>query len=167
LGEFIYATGETSLHEVLVDELKRRGATIACAESCTGGTAASLLTSVPGSSAVMRGGVVCYTNEAKRQLLNVPEEVLAAEGAISETTARLLAENVRKTLGADVGISVTGVAGPDSTEGKPVGLVYVGVAVEGLPTLVKELRLAGRRQAIVGRAAKFALLYALQRLKER
>ncbi|MDA5107298.1 competence/damage-inducible protein A [Brevibacillus thermoruber] len=167
LGEYIYATGETSLHEVLVDELKRRGATIACAESCTGGTAASLITSVPGSSAVMRGGVVCYTNEAKRQLLNVPEEVLAGEGAISETTARLLAENVRTTLGADVGISVTGVAGPDSSEGKPVGLVYVGVAVEGLPTLVKELRLAGRRQAIVGRAAKFALFYALQRLKER
>ncbi|MGI6187847.1 MAG: CinA family protein, partial [Brevibacillus sp.] len=103
----------------------------------------------------------------KRQMLNEPEEVLAEAGAISEQTARLLAENIRATLGADVGISVTGVAGPDPAEGKPVGLVYVGVAVEGLPTLVKELRLAGRRQAIVGRAAKFALFYALQRLKER
>lgn len=166
LGAYIYAEGETSLHEVLVDELAQSGRTIACAESCTGGKTASLITSVPGSSAVMRGGIVCYTNEAKHDLVGIPQEVLDSAGAISEETARLLAENIRQKLGASCGISVTGVAGPDPSEGKPVGLVYIGVAVEGLPTVVKEVRLAGSRHAIVSRAAKFALFYALQRLKK-
>jgi nicotinamide-nucleotide amidase len=128
---------------------------------------ASLITSVPGSSSAFRGGIVCYTNEVKNQVLGVPEEVLNTDGAVSEKTAQLLAEQVREKLGSTYGISVTGVAGPDSSEGKPVGLVYVGIAAEGLPTVVKELRLAGRRQAIVGRAAKFALFYALQMQKER
>ncbi|MDF2683502.1 MAG: competence/damage-inducible protein [Brevibacillus sp.] len=168
VGQYIYGTGEdSSLHEVLVTELIRRGETIACAESCTGGTMASLITSVPGSSSAFRGGIVCYTNEVKNQVLGVPEEVLNTDGAVSEKTAQLLAEQVREKLGSTYGISVTGVAGPDSSEGKPVGLVYVGIAAEGLPTVVKELRLAGRRQAIVGRAAKFALFYALQMQKER
>ncbi|MDR7316036.1 competence/damage-inducible protein A [Brevibacillus nitrificans] len=168
VGQYIYGTGEdTSLHEVLVNELRKRGESIACAESCTGGTVASLITSVPGSSSVFHGGIVCYTNEVKNQVLGVSEEVLATEGAVSEQTARLLAENVREKLGTTYGVSVTGVAGPDSAEGKPVGLVYVGIAAEGLPTVVKELRLAGRRKAIVGRAAKFALFYALQMQKER
>ncbi|MEJ8548345.1 competence/damage-inducible protein A [Brevibacillus borstelensis] len=166
LGEFIYANGETSLHEVLVNELKQSGRTIACAESCTGGKVASLITSVPGSSSVLRGGIVCYTNDAKRELVDIPQDVLDTDGAVSRHTAQLLAENVRKKLRATCGISVTGVAGPDPSEGKPVGLVYIGVAVEGMPTVVKELRLAGRRHAIVGRAAKFALFYALQRQKK-
>ncbi|MFJ9499357.1 competence/damage-inducible protein A [Brevibacillus centrosporus] len=168
VGQYIYGTGEdSSLHELLVNELRKRGESIACAESCTGGTVASLITSVPGSSSVFHGGIVCYTNEVKNQVLGVSEEVLATEGAVSEQTAKLLAENVREKLGTTYGVSVTGVAGPDSSEGKPVGLVYVGIAAEGLPTVVKELRLAGRRQAIVGRAAKFALFYALQMQKER
>lgn len=168
VGQYIYGMGEdSSLHEVLVTELARRGETIACAESCTGGTAASLITSVPGSSAVFNGGIVCYTNEVKNQVLGVPEEVLNTDGAVSEKTAQLLAENVRAKLRSTYGISVTGVAGPDPSEGKPVGLVYVGIAVEGMPTVVKELRLAGSRRAIVGRAAKFALFYALQMQIER
>lgn len=168
VGSYLYGTGEnSSLHEVLVHELARRGESIACAESCTGGTVASLITSVPGSSSVFRGGIVCYTNEVKHQVLEVPDEVLRADGAVSEKTAQLLAEHVREKLGSTYGVSVTGVAGPDPSEGKPVGLVYVGIAAEGLPTVVKELRLAGRRQAIVGRAAKFALFYALQMQKER
>ncbi|QRG65421.1 competence/damage-inducible protein A [Brevibacillus choshinensis] len=168
VGQYIYGTGEdSSLHEVLVTELIKRNETIACAESCTGGTVASLITSVPGSSSAFHGGVVCYTNEVKNQVLGVPAEVLETDGAVSEKTAQLLAENVRAKLGTTYGISVTGVAGPDPSEGKPVGLVYVGIAAEGLPTVVKELRLAGRRQAIVGRAAKFALFYALQMQKER
>ncbi len=167
VGQYIYATGETSLHEVVVKEAIQRGETIACAESCTGGTLTSLITAIPGSSAAFRGGIVCYTNDAKHQFLDVPQEVLASHGAISEETARILAENVRKRLGATHGVAVTGVAGPDPSEEKPVGLVYIGVASEGKPTIVKEIRLAGRRQAIIGRAAKFALFYALQRIKER
>lgn len=168
VGQYVYGMGEnSSLHEVLVNELKQRGETIACAESCTGGTVASLITSVSGSSAVFGGGIVCYTNAVKHQLLDVPEQVLHTVGAISEETARMLAENVREKLGTTYGISVTGVAGPDPSEGKPVGLVYVGIATQGKTTVVKELRLAGRRHAIVGRAAKFALFYALQMQKER
>ncbi|WP_312115388.1 competence/damage-inducible protein A [Brevibacillus reuszeri] len=168
VGQYVYGMGEdSSLHDVLVTELGQRGETIACAESCTGGTLASLITSVSGSSAVFGGGIVCYTNEVKHQVLGVPEEVLHTVGAISEETAKLLAENVREKLGTTYGVSVTGVAGPDPSEEKPVGLVYVGIAAEGKPTVVKELRLAGRRHAIVGRAAKFALFYALQMQKER
>jgi nicotinamide-nucleotide amidase len=167
VGQYVYATGETSLHEVVLNELKQRGETIACAESCTGGTVASLLTSVPGSSLAFRGGIVCYSNEAKRQLLDVPAEVLASEGAVSGATAKWLAEQIRLKLGSTYGVSVTGVAGPDPSEGKPVGLVYIGISSSGKPTAVHEIRLAGRRQAIIGRAAKFALFYALQRIKER
>jgi nicotinamide-nucleotide amidase len=122
---------------------------------------------VPGSSEVYRGGIVCYTNEVKHRFLDVPEAVLQTDGAVSEKTARLLAENVREKFQTTYGLSVTGVAGPESIEGKPVGLVYVAIAAEGKPTVVKELRLAGKRRAIVGRAAKFALFYALQMQKER
>jgi nicotinamide-nucleotide amidase len=167
VGEYIYATGETSLQEVLLQEVNGRGETLACAESCTGGTISALITSIPGSSAVFRGGIICYSNEAKRDWLDVPEQVLQTEGAISETTAKLLAENVREKLGATHGIAITGVAGPDPSEDKPVGLVYIGLATKGKPTVVKEVKLAGRRQAIIGRAAKFALFHALQRIKER
>lgn len=167
LGQYIYAIGESSLHEVFVSELKRRGETVACAESCTGGSVASLITMVPGSSAVYNGGIVCYTNEVKHRFLDVPESVLQTDGAVSETTARMLAESIREKLGSTYGISVTGVAGPDPSEGKPVGLVYIGIAAEGMPTVVKELRLAGKRHAIVKRAAKYALFYALQMQKER
>jgi nicotinamide-nucleotide amidase len=116
---------------------------------------------------VYQGGIVCYTNDVKRRFLDVPEDVLQTEGAVSEQTARIMAEKVREKFQTTYGLSVTGVAGPDPSEGKPVGLVYVGVAAEGMPTVVKELRLAGNRRAIVGRAAKFALFYALQMQKER
>lgn len=167
LGQYIYAIGESSLHEVFVSELKRRGETVACAESCTGGSVASLITMVPGSSAVYNGGIVCYTNEVKHRFLDVPESVLQTDGAVSETTARILAESIREKLGSTYGISVTGVAGPDPSKGKPVGLVYIGIATEGMPTVVNELRLAGKRHAIVKRAAKYALFYALQMQKER
>jgi nicotinamide-nucleotide amidase len=167
VGEFIYAVGETSLHEVLIAELRKRQETIACAESCTGGSIASMLTSVPGSSEAFRGGVVCYSNETKRDLLGVPARVLEHDGAVSEAAARYLAENVRQKLGTTYGVSVTGVAGPGTVEGKPVGLVYIGLAAEGMPTVVQQLQLAGQRRAIVGRSAKHAMFYTLQRLKER
>ncbi|MGE5702773.1 MAG: competence/damage-inducible protein A [Clostridia bacterium] len=167
LGQYIYASGETTLHEVLYETLKERKETIAFAESCTGGTLASLLTSIPGSSAVFSGSIVCYSNQAKHELLGIPQEVLDTDGAVSEQTARLLAENVRTKLNTTHGVSVTGVAGPDPSEGKPVGLVYIGIAVAGKPTIVKQIQLAGRRQAIIGRTAKFALSHTLQRIKER
>jgi nicotinamide-nucleotide amidase len=167
VGQYVYATGDTSLHEVFVQTLMERKESVACAESCTGGTLASLITSVSGSSNVFRGGMVCYSNEAKVQMLDVPSAVLEGHGAISEETARLLAENVRRKMGTTYGIGITGVAGPNTVEEKPVGLVYIGISREGEPTIVKPIQLAGRRQAIIGRAAKFALFYTLQRIKER
>lgn len=167
LGQYVYATGETSLHQVLFDTLKDRKETIAFAESCTGGTLSSLITSISGSSAVFGGSIICYSNRVKHDLLDISEEVLATDGAVSEQTAKLLAENVRAKLHTTYGVSVTGVAGPDPVEGKPVGLVYIGIASEGNPTIVKQLHFAGRRQAVIGRTAKTALFHTLQHIKER
>ncbi len=167
LGQYIYAEGETSLQEVLYTALSERQETISFAESCTGGTLASLLTSVPGASAVFPGGIINYSNETKHGLLDIPLDVLKTEGAVSAACAKLLAEQIRAKLGTTHGVSVTGVAGPSQSEGKPVGLIYIGLASEGLPTEVKQLQLAGKRQAIIGRTAKFAMFFALQRLKER
>lgn len=167
VGEYIYGEGEMELHEVFVREMRQQQVTVACAESCTGGALSALITSVPGSSAVFRGGIVCYTNDVKQKVLSVPQEWLARDGAVSESVARRMAEEVRRICDATVGIALTGVAGPDPLEGKPIGLVYLGIAVQGLPVRVKQLKLAGHRQAIIGRAAKSAMFYTLQRLKER
>ncbi|TPG87896.1 competence/damage-inducible protein A [Brevibacillus laterosporus] len=164
VGEFIYAVGESPLHQVLYEQLLLKQQTISFAESCTGGAVSQLLTSIPGASQVYRGGIVCYSNEMKHQWLDVPLKVLETEGAVSETTARLLAENIRQKMGTTYGVSVTGVAGPESSEGKPVGLVYIGIASENQPTLIKKVQVAGQRRAIIGRVAKYALYYTFQQL---
>jgi len=105
------------------------GATVALAESCTGGLVASALTTIPGSSGYFLGGVVSYSDEAKRDLLGVDPAVLAAHGAVSAQVARAMAEGARARFGAAIAASVTGIAGPDGgSEEKPVGLTYVGVA---------------------------------------
>lgn len=124
-----------------------RGLTVATAESCTGGLVAHALTEVPGSSAYFRGGVVAYADEVKRGLLGVAADVLAAHGAVSAQVAVAMAEGVRARLGSDLGVGVTGVAGPDGgTESKPVGLVYVAVAGAGTPD-VRRLQWPGDRSA--------------------
>jgi nicotinamide-nucleotide amidase len=115
------------------DRLQRacldRGLTVSLAESCTGGLVAAALTEIPGSSGYFLGGVVSYADTAKRQLLDVPEAVLAAHGAVSAQTARAMAEGARARFGTDLAASVTGVAGPDGgSPEKPVGLTYVAVA---------------------------------------
>lgn len=115
-------------------QLEARGWRIALAESCTGGMLSHVLTNASGSSAYVLGGVVAYANEVKRDVLGVPEELLARYGAVSEPAARAMAEGVRRLLGAEVGVSITGVAGPTGgTPEKPVGTVYIGLAwAEGL-----------------------------------
>jgi PncC family amidohydrolase len=120
----------------LQDACLERRITVATAESCTGGLVAHLITEVPGSSAYLRGGVVAYSDDVKRAVLGVPEEALAAHGAVSAQVAVAMAEGVRSRLGADLGVGVTGVAGPDGgTDAKPVGLVYVAVAGGAAPTV--------------------------------
>lgn len=105
-----------------------RGLTVATAESCTGGAVAAAITAVSGSSGYFRGGVVSYSNDAKRDLLDVPATVLEAHGAVSAQTAVAMATGAARRLGADVAVSTTGIAGPDGgTAAKPVGLVYIAV----------------------------------------
>ncbi|MEF3304904.1 competence/damage-inducible protein A [Paenibacillus sp. GYB003] len=165
VGEYLYADRDVPLEHELVALLVRAGRTVALAESCTGGTVSEMITAVPGSSAAYRGGIVCYTNDAKRELLGVPAHVLEGEGApgaVSAETASLLAEGAMQRIGADYALSVTGVAGPAESEGKPVGLVYVGIAERGKPPEAIPLQLSGNRDSIRLRAAKQAL-YALWR----
>lgn len=122
-------TQNSNLAEVLGELLKTRALTISAAESCTGGLLLSTLTDVAGSSAYVLGGVVTYSNEAKQKLVNVQEQTLINYGAVSDPTAREMAVGVRNLLGTDIGVSVTGIAGPGGgTAEKPVGLVFIGVA---------------------------------------
>ena len=108
---------------------RARGITIATAESCTAGLVAHLLTEIPGSSDYFRGGLVTYANDVKIALAHVPDETLAAHGAVSAQVAVAMAEGARSRLGADLAVAVTGVAGPGGgTPAKPVGLTYVAVA---------------------------------------
>jgi nicotinamide-nucleotide amidase len=109
--------------------LKARGLTLAAAESCTGGMLLSRLIDVAGSSAYVAGGVVCYSNAVKEQLVGVQHDTLLAYGAVSEPTAREMAAGIRHVLKADIGIGITGIAGPDGgTADKPVGLTFIGMA---------------------------------------
>lgn len=127
LGDLVYGVDVDSLEALVLDLLKQRGQTFAAAESCTGGLIAKRITDLPGASAVFRGGVVVYTNEVK-MLLGVKPETLEQHTAVSRQVAAELADCVRTRLGADYGISVTGVAGPDSDGVHPVGTVFVGLS---------------------------------------
>jgi nicotinamide-nucleotide amidase len=129
LDDFYYGQGDETLEGAVARLLQERGATLALAESCTGGLLAKRLTDMPGSSAYFTEGLVTYSNEAKERLLGVPHALLLEHGAVSEPVARAMAEGSRTFSGADYGLSVTGIAGPDGgTEEKPVGLVFVGIS---------------------------------------
>jgi PncC family amidohydrolase len=141
-----------------------RGLTVATAESCTGGLVAHLITEVPGSSAYLRGGIVAYADDVKRTALGVPAEVLVAHGAVSAQVALAMADGVRHALGADLGVAVTGVAGPDGgSEAKPVGLVYVAVTGLGTPE-VRRFQWSGDRTANKRSSAEAALGMLLERV---
>ena len=129
LGPYVYGVDVTGLEEVCSALLLERGLTLATAESCTGGLIARRITALPGASRVYRGGVVSYWTEVKAAVLGVPQDLLDQYGAVSEPTARAMAEGARRITGADIAVSVTGVAGPDPDErGNPVGLVYLALA---------------------------------------
>jgi nicotinamide-nucleotide amidase len=165
LGDRLYSrTGEPL--EVLVGSLLRaRHATVAVAESCTGGLLGGRLTETPGSSDYFAGGFITYSNALKRELLGVSADTLGQFGAVSEQTAEAMALGVRQRTGADYAISITGIAGPDGgTELKPVGLVYVGIAdAEG--TVISSRRFLGDRQRIRVFSTQLALDLLRRRLQ--
>ncbi|WP_410510893.1 competence/damage-inducible protein A [Paenibacillus sp. BR2-3] len=170
LPEHMYANIDVPLEQLIVDWMADAGLTLSVAESCTGGLLMESLTNTPGSASMFMGGIVCYSNDMKRKLLNVPEAYLEgndAPGAVSPEVAEVLADQVRMIADSDFGLSVTGVAGPGYSERKPVGLVYIGIAERGCKTEVFELNLRGTRENIRLRSVK-ALLYRLwRRLEER
>lgn len=159
LGNVIYGEGDrATLEEIVVTLLSRRKQTVATAESCTGGTLSGRITNVPGSSAVFQVGLVTYSNEAKIHLLKVPASLVGNFGAVSAEVAQAMAERVRELSGADFGLSVTGIAGPDGgTPEKPVGLVYIGLATpSGVTTATKNL-FTGSRADVRLRSTQTAL----------
>ncbi|WP_344301702.1 CinA family protein [Nocardioides bigeumensis] len=141
------------------------GATLAVAESLTGGRLAAALTAVPGASAVVLGGVVAYSPEMKRDLLGVPATLIETHGVVSAECARAMATGVRAVTGATYGVSTTGVAGPEPSEGHPVGTVFVGVDGPGGTTALA-LELTGDRATIQARTVAEALGALADRLAE-
>lgn len=167
-GEHLYAQEDVPIESVIVDLLRSAKQRLASAESISGGLFAEMITSVPGSSGEFAGGVVTYTNAMKHKLLGIPMsqlEGVGAPGAISESTAAMMAENVRALSDADFGVSLTGVAGPAEAEGKPVGLVYFAIAQRGKPTAVHTATLSGDRSDVRLRAVKAAMYRLWQTLR--
>jgi PncC family amidohydrolase len=123
-----------ALAQQVGERLRRQGRSLAVAESCTGGLLGAALTDVPGSSAYFLGGVISYADRVKVEQLQVPEGTLHRDGAVSEETAAAMASGVRRLLRADIGVSITGVAGPDAEGAKPVGLTFIGIAAPTLPS---------------------------------
>lgn len=156
LGKNVYGVNDDSLYQIVYTMLKERKLTISFAESLTGGMLSERLTALPGASDVFSQGLVTYSDEAKHQLLDVPLEVLQSEGAVSAQTARYMARGLRKKSGADIAVSVTGIAGPASDSfDHPIGLVYIGVSAADYED-VAELHLAGDRERIRNRTCLHA-----------
>ena len=140
--------------EALVTAYAAAGLRVATAESCTGGLVASVLTAVPGSSAVVERGFVTYSNEAKAEAIGVAADLIAAHGAVSEPVARAMAEGALARSRADVAVAITGIAGPGGgSELKPVGLVHFGLAARGRPVLHRERRYGDPGRAEIRRLA--------------
>ncbi len=157
---------EKSLEESVVELLAQKKMTVTTAESCTGGLIAGTLVNVAGASDVLNEGYVTYSNDAKERLVGVKHETLEEYGAVSEQTAREMAEGAAKAAGADAALSATGIAGPGGgTEEKPVGLVYIGCYVNG-ETTVKECRFEGSRMENRLHTVETALQLLLRQLSE-
>ncbi|MCG8431868.1 MAG: CinA family protein [Candidatus Omnitrophica bacterium] len=142
------------IHTILTE----RGRTVAVAESCTGGLISASLTAQPGSSAFFLRGIIAYSNQSKEELLGIPRSLLRKAGAVSDTVARKMAQNIREQAGADRGIGVTGIAGPSGgTKDKPVGTVYIAVSSPD-KTVCKRFSFRGTRRRIRQEAARRSLV---------
>ena len=157
VGAYLYAAGTQTMEGVVALKLRAKKLTVAVAESCTGGLVGQRLTSVPGSSAYFELGVVTYSDRAKVDLLKVPEALIRQKGAVSEDVARAMAEGVREESGADLGLAVTGIAGPTGgTKEKPVGLVFLALADKN-DLIGRSHLFSGDRDGIRFRASQAAL----------
>ena len=166
LGQYIYGEGDKELATLVCEALIGKDLKVSLAESCTGGMLASAFIDYPGISQVLSEGHITYSNEAKMKYLGVKEETLEQYGAVSSETAREMAEGVRNISGAHIGISTTGIAGPDGgTDDKPVGLVYLGISLRE-STYSYKLTLTGNRQKIRHMTTLWAFYHLLSLLKE-
>jgi len=157
LGPTVYSTDGRALEVVVGDLLRERKMTIAVAESCTGGLLSSRLTDVPGSSDYVDRGVVCYSNRSKTELAGVPEPLLIEHGAVSEPVAQAMAQGIRARAGTNIGIGITGIAGPGGgTPDKPVGTVAIAVTVDD-ELRVRTFQFVGGRDMVKFQAAQSAL----------
>ena len=157
LGTYVYGTDNQSLEEVVGNLLKTKKLKVAVVESCTGGMLGEMITRIPGSSEYFQGGVISYASIIKEDLLKVPPEVIKKYGEVSVQVARIMAEGVRRCCQSDIGISITGIAGPGgATKKKKVGLVYLALA-DSKETITQKHQLFGDRQLIRLRSARRAL----------
>ncbi|KYC59663.1 hypothetical protein B4098_0037 [Heyndrickxia coagulans] len=163
-GSYFYGYNDTTLMEALIEKLSEKQLTLACAESLTAGKFAAEMASIQGVSTMLKGGVVVYSNEAKMKLAKVKKETLDKYGAVSSQCAKELAENIRSIMDADIGISFTGVAGPDSLEGHPPGTVWIGIAIKGKETAAYLLELSGSRNNVRTRSVKYGCWHLLKLL---
>ncbi len=167
LTDCIFSTGDKSLEDIIAERLIQKKLTLAVAESCTGGLIASRLTDISGSSGYFERGVVTYSNAAKIELLGVPAEIIAKHGAVSEETARAMAEGVRKMARTDIGLSSTGIAGPTgATTDKPVGTVYLALC-DGHKTICRHHVFRWERRSNKLISSEAALLMLKNYLEEK
>ncbi len=157
IGDCVFADDSATMEEIVGHLLRSKKATLAIAESCTGGLLGHLLTSVPGSSAYFERGIIAYSNQAKTSLLNVPEDLLIQVGAVSAPVADKMAEGIREISGATIGLGITGIAGPSGgTPEKPVGTVFIAIACAA-GTASEEYHFVGDREQIKMASAYTAL----------
>jgi nicotinamide-nucleotide amidase len=157
VGRSIYGENDADLAAIVLDLCRARGLTIGVAESCSGGLLGARLTAIAGSSDVVLGGVISYSNDMKMRLLGVEDAILHAHGAVSEPVVRQMARGARSAAKSDIGLAITGIAGPGGgTPDKPVGMVWIAIDVQGEVT-TRELRLWGDRDEVRQRSAQWTL----------
>ena len=166
VGEYIYGFNNVSLEETVYNLLKEKNLTLTTAESCTGGLVGATITNVPGISLYYKEGFITYSNEAKMKYLGVSKDTLDKYGAVSEQTAKEMARGAVKNTGADIAVSVTGIAGPGGgTDEKRVGLVYIGIADKD-DSYAEKFQFTGDRQKIRRLSAKNAINMVRKKLKK-